>query len=127
MRSDALGIHLRRHQWLAFVVSGAFAGLAGGLFVFSKGSVFPDVLAITRSVDALVMVLLGGIGSSGGPVAGAVVFNLLEDQLSRFEYWRAMLGGIIIALVAVAPGGISGLVGHLAQAYQGRGIPGRRP
>ena len=109
------------------MVSGAFAGLAGGLFVFSKGSVFPDVLAITRSVDALVMVLLGGIGSSGGPVAGAVVFNLLEDQLSRFEYWRAMLGGVIIALVAVAPGGISGLVGHLVQAYQGCGIPGRRP
>lgn len=118
MRCGAIGIDLRHHQWLAFMVSGAFAGLAGGLFVFSKGSVFPDELTIGRSVDALVMVLLGGIQSSAGPLTGALVLNLLEDFLSRFEYWRAMLGAIIILVVVVAPGGLSGAALRLYSRYR---------
>jgi len=127
LRCDAVGIHLRQQQWFAFIFSGAFAGLAGGLFVFSKGSIFPDELAIARSVDALVMGLMGGIGSSAGPVAGAVVFNLLEDWLSRFEYWRAMLGGIIIVLVSVAPAGLSGLIAHMVARFRSAAAPENVP
>ena len=57
----SIGIEVKRQQWLAFAFSGMLAGLAGGLFVFSKGSVFPDEMSIARSFDALIMVLLGGV------------------------------------------------------------------
>ncbi len=113
-RTESIGINLRRHQWAAFVVAGMFAGIAGGVYVFSKGSIFPDEAAIPRSVDALVMVLLGGVQTLSGPVVGAGVFRLLEDEISRLDYWRAILGAIIIAIVVIAPEGIAGFVKKLA-------------
>ena len=113
-RTESIGINLRRHQWAAFVVAGMFAGIAGGVYVFSKGSIFPDEAAIPRSVDALVMVLLGGVQTLSGPVVGAGVFRLLEDEISRLDYWRAILGAIIIAIVVIAPEGIAGFIKKLA-------------
>ena len=71
LRAEAIGIHLDNHQWAAFVIAGGFAGVAGALFVFSKGSIFPDELAIPRSVDGLIMVLMGGLQSLFGPLLGA--------------------------------------------------------
>ena len=63
-----------------------------------------------RSVDGLVMVLLGGMQSITGPVWGAALFTWLEDTVSReVEFWRAALGGLILLLVLALPGGISGL------------------
>src|SRR5690606_40903236 len=58
----------KRVQWITFVLAGVFAGLAGALFVFSKGSAAPEVISISKSVDALVMVLLGGVQTLIGPV-----------------------------------------------------------
>jgi len=73
LRSDAIGLNVAHIQWLAFTLAGAFAGLAGALYAFSKGSISPDVLGVGRSVDALVMVLLGGLQTLAGPlVVGAV-------------------------------------------------------
>ena len=81
----------------AFALAGAFAGLAGGLFAFSKGSISPETLAIPRSVDALVMVLLGGLNALAGPLLGAAAFTWLSDTLARVtEYWRAVLGVAIL-------------------------------
>jgi branched-chain amino acid transport system permease protein len=108
LRTEAIGIDLKHHQWLGFTLSGAVAGLAGAVFAFSKGSVFPDVLAIATSVDGLVMVLLGGIHALLGPILGAGVFVLIEDWVSRLDYWRAIFGGIILFVVLVAPDGIAG-------------------
>ena len=113
-RTESIGIDLRTHQWAAFVTAGVFAGIAGGVYVFSKGSIFPDEAAIPRSVDALVMVLLGGVQTLSGPVVGAGVFRLLEDEISRLDYWRAILGGIIVAIVIIAPEGIAGFVKRMA-------------
>ncbi|MDH4189662.1 MAG: ABC transporter permease, partial [Betaproteobacteria bacterium] len=67
LRADAIGIDVRRNQQAAFVAAGFTAGLAGALYVFSKGSTSPETLAIPRSVDALVMVLLGGVQTLSGP------------------------------------------------------------
>ncbi|MEE4235840.1 MAG: ABC transporter permease [Anderseniella sp.] len=113
-RTESIGIDLRAHQWAAFVTAGVFAGVAGGVYVFSKGSIFPDEAAIPRSVDALVMVLLGGVQTLSGPVVGAGVFRLLEDEISRLDYWRAILGGIIVTIVIIAPEGIAGFIKRIA-------------
>lgn len=107
-RASALGINIRRRNWMAIIIAGTAAGMAGGIFAFSKGSVFPDTLAIPRSVDALVMVLLGGLHAPAGPILGAGAFSLLEDALSRLPYWRALLGAAVLAIALFAPNGIAG-------------------
>ena len=110
LRAEAIGIDTRRVRWLAFVAAGTFAGLAGGVYAFSKGSISPDsTLAVSRSVDALVMVLLGGVQTLTGPVAGAAVFVWLQDVIARnTDYWRAILGAAILAIVLAFPDGIAG-------------------
>ena len=115
LRSDAIGIDVQRVQWAAFTIAGVFAGLAGVLFAFSKGSISPDVMHVGKSVDALVMVLLGGVQTLSGPVVGAATFTWLQDTVSRnTDYWRAMLGGIILILVLLFPQGIAGFARQLA-------------
>ena len=86
LRTESIGINLRVHQWFAFVMAGAFAGLAGAIYVFSKGSVFPDEMAIARSFDFLLMVLLGGIDTISGPIAGSAVFIWLHDKIARVDF-----------------------------------------
>lgn len=109
LRADAIGIDVRRVQWTAFVIAGLFAGLAGALFAFSKGGVAPDALSVTKSVDGLVMVLLGGVQTLAGPVVGAAAFTWLHDTVARnTEYWRALLGTIMLILVPLAPQGLAG-------------------
>jgi branched-chain amino acid transport system permease protein len=111
LRADAIGIDVRRQQWAAFVVAGLFAGVAGALYVFSKGSISPDALAVPRSVDGLVMVLLGGVQTLTGPAWGAALFTWLQDTVSRnVEYWRAVIGLVILALVLAFPQGLAGFL-----------------
>jgi branched-chain amino acid transport system permease protein len=111
LRADAIGIDVRRHQWFAFTIAGIFAGLAGGLHAFAKGSVFPVLLSIPISIDALVMVLLGGIQTVSGPIVGAALFHGLQTEVVRYtEHWRLLLGGIIVLIVLVFPGGIVGTI-----------------
>lgn len=111
LRAEATGIDVRRLQWAAFAVAGAFAGLAGGLHALHKGSVFPNLLAISQSVDALVMVLLGGLQTLSGPIVGAGLYHLLQTEMMRaIEYWRLILGLVIIALVVAFPQGVAGFV-----------------
>jgi len=109
LRADAIGIDVRRTQWMAFAAAGTFAGVAGSLYAFSKGSISPEVLGVPRSVDGLVMVLLGGVQTLTGPAWGAALFTWLEDSLSRdFSYWRAAIGGVVLLLVLAFPRGIAG-------------------
>jgi len=108
LRVDSIGINLRMHQWLTFALAGAFAGLAGGIYVFSKGSIFPDEMAIPRSFDFLLMVFLGGVETLFGPVAGSAAFTWLHDQISRIQFWQLILGSIFIILVVSFPQGIAG-------------------
>src|SRR3954454_12184822 len=81
LRSEAIGIDAKRIQWTAFVIAGTAAGFAGALFAYLKGSVFPDSLGISLSVDALVMVLLGGVETVSGAVVGAIVYKALNIWL----------------------------------------------
>ena len=121
LRSDAIGIDVRHINWVAFVVAGTFAGLAGALYAFSKGSISPETLHVNRSVDGLVMVLLGGLQTLAGPVVGAVTFTWLHDTVARnTEYWRAMLGTIILLLVLLFPQGLAGFGKQQLQRWRER-------
>jgi branched-chain amino acid transport system permease protein len=109
VRAEAIGIDVRAQRWTAFILAGTAAGLAGALFAFSKGSISPETLSVPRSVDGLVMVLLGGIHTLTGPVWGAALFTWLEDAVAReIAYWRAALGAVILLLVLAFPQGIAG-------------------
>jgi branched-chain amino acid transport system permease protein len=109
LRADAIGINGIAVHWAAFVLAGLVCGLAGALFAFSKGSIAPEVISVGRSIDGLVMVLLGGIHSLVGPWVGASVFTWLHDTVAReTDYWRAMLGFTILVLVLLFPQGIAG-------------------
>ena len=122
LRAAAIGVDARLHRWLAFALAGAFAGLAGGLFAFSKGSVFPESLAIMRSVDALVMVLLGGLQTLVGPLVGAFAFIGFEDAVKRIPelagVWRLILGGIVLVLVLAFPAGIAGFLARATERFR---------
>ena len=110
-RAAASGIEAMRVQWLAFCAGGLFAGLAGALNAFHKGSVFPNVTSIAQSLDALVMVLLGGLLTLSGPVVGAAAYHGLAVELTRAtEHWRLLLGAAIVLLVVVFPQGIAGFL-----------------
>jgi branched-chain amino acid transport system permease protein len=110
-RAEAVGINLWAVQWTAFIVAGFFAGLAGAVFVFLKGSVFPVYTETPMSVQPLVMVLLGGVGAPAGPLIGAAAYKLLDTVITRYtDYWQAGLGAILIALVLAFPRGIAGVL-----------------
>ncbi len=113
-RAEALGMPVARLRLAAIALSAAVAGLAGGMFAFAKGAVFPGYAGLGRSVDALVMVLLGGIGAASGPVVGAIAYTGLYDGLQAWlPYWRLVLGCLVLALVMAAPQGIAGLAARM--------------
>lgn len=110
-RAEASGIDAGRALWAAFAAGGLFAGLAGVLNAYQKGSVFPNALAIPQSLDALVMVLLGGLQTLSGPIVGALAYHGLAVELTRgTEHWRLVLGGAIVILVIAFPRGIAGFL-----------------
>ena len=114
LRAEAIGIDVKRVHWLGFAVAGCVCGVAGGLFAFAKGSISPETIHLNRSIDGLVMVLLGGVQTLTGPIVGASVFATLHDTVMRqTEFWRALLGGIILLLVLAFPQGIVGAVDAL--------------
>ena len=83
--------------------------MRSALFAFSKGSISPDSLGVHRSIDGLVMVLLGGVQNLLGPWVGAITYTWLQDWVIRnTAYWRALLGSIMLILVLVFPMGIAG-------------------
>ena len=121
LRAGAIGMDVQRIGWVAFVMAGAFAGLAGALYAFSKGSISPETLHVNRSVDGLVMVLLGGIQTLAGPVVGAVTLTWLHDTVARnTDYWRAMLGAVVLMLVLLFPQGMAGFVKQQIQQWRER-------
>jgi branched-chain amino acid transport system permease protein len=109
LRAAAIGIRVARLQWAAFVIAGTVAGVAGALFAFAKGTISPETLGVGKSVDGLVMVLLGGVQAVSGPWLGGALFTWLQDTVARqTDYWRALLGIVMLVLVLVFPLGVAG-------------------
>ncbi len=108
-RAETIGIARQPMQWAGFALAAAFAGLAGALFAFLKGSVFPDTLGIPLSIDGLVMVLVGGVDTISGGVVGAILFRSLSIwTISHTDYSRLVNGALIVALVLLFPRGLVG-------------------
>ncbi len=119
LRAEAIGIDLRGVQWAAFVLVGALAGLAGAVYAFSKGSISPSAISIAQSTDGLIMVLLGGVETLTGPIVGAAIFTWLRDEVARrTEFWRAVMGGVILVIVLLFPQGLVGGLKALALRWQ---------
>ncbi|MBM3593050.1 MAG: ABC transporter permease [Alphaproteobacteria bacterium] len=119
-RAEAIGIDVRAHRWLGFTIAGAAAGLAGGLYAFSKGSIDPTLLGIPLSVDFLAMILLGGMQTVMGPVLGAAAFHSIKDVFMPLtDHWRFLLGASIIALVLIFPRGLGGAYAALRARLSG--------
>jgi branched-chain amino acid transport system permease protein len=109
-RMRSLGFPTFRYRLTAFVIAGTMCGLSGVLLANQADFVSPAMMYWTRSGDLIVMVVLGGMGSSFGPLLGAVALLVLEEALSGItEYWQIMLGPLLLAVVLFARGGIDGL------------------
>jgi branched-chain amino acid transport system permease protein len=125
LRAEAIGIDGKAVQWTAFVIAGTFAAIAGALFAYLKGSVFPDNLGISLSVDALVMVLLGGVETVSGAIVGAIVYKALSIWLvSQTDLSKLVLGGFIVLIVVVFP---KGIVGTMETIWRRRRVASTKP
>ncbi len=110
-RMAAIGFPLLRYRLTAFVIAGVMCGVAGALLANQELFVAPAIMAWTRSGEILMMVILGGMGTLIGPIAGTVAFLALETVLSDLtEHWQAIMGPILVVVVLFARGGIFGLL-----------------
>ncbi|MBI4240174.1 MAG: branched-chain amino acid ABC transporter permease [Candidatus Rokubacteria bacterium] len=117
LRASYLGYHTAAYKWAAFVVSGLFSGLAGGLYTLLINSAFAFVLDWTQSGNVVMMTLLGG-GTVNffGPVLGAAIFIVSRDLLSAYwESWMLLYGLIFVVVILFIPSGILGLIGGRKQ------------
>ncbi len=111
VRSAMIGISVARHQLLALVIAGFFAGVAGSLFVVVETAVFPDMLFWTLSLEILIMCLLGGWFTFWGPLLGAAIIILLRTYVSGYtNYWALPLGILMMLVIFFLPNGILGFV-----------------
>ena len=120
LRAAASGLPVGWLKYRIFVESAVLAALAGGLFAAHKGAVFPSLAAVATSVDALLVVLLGGVHQLWGAVVGSVVLSYLGAELGReVSYWRGLLGLFIMLIMVAAPTGLLGLFGRIRQTVRG--------
>lgn len=111
VRALASGLPVAKIKYSVFVLSAALAGLAGGLFAAHKGAVFPSVASVATSLDALLVVLLGGVHQLWGVAAGSAVLVWAGAELGRgFDYWRGALGLFVMVIMVVSPSGVMGLL-----------------
>ena len=114
-RAEFVGIQIRRYRFVAFLVSGAFTGLAGALWVPLNGLTTPDILYWPFSGEIVFMSVLGGFRTFAGPIVGAVIFNYLETYaVGHTVYWQMVLGIVLVVLVLALPAGIVGTVRRFA-------------
>jgi branched-chain amino acid transport system permease protein len=112
MRSLGYGVYL--HMFIGFVVSGLFAGIAGGLYAFFNSFVSPSTVALTQSVQGLLMAITGGIGTLLGSFIGSAAVITLENVVSSYtERWQTVLGVTFILVMLLAPEGLLGKLGTL--------------
>jgi branched-chain amino acid transport system permease protein len=113
-RAEFVGVQVWHYRWVAFLISGAFTGLAGALWVPLNGLTTPDILHWTFSGEMVFFTVLGGFQTFLGPVVGAIVFNYLKTFAVGYTvYWQMLLGVVLVVLVLALPAGIVGTANRL--------------
>ncbi len=116
LRMKILGYNTWLHKYIAFIIAGAIGGLSGVLGAFTNGLVSPDTVVLTTSVDALLMVVLGGAGTLvGGAIGSAIVFGLREYLSTLVPWWQYVLGGVYVLTILYLPMGLMGIPARLRQ------------
>ena len=115
-RAEFVGVQVSQYRWIAFVISGAFTGLAGALWVPLNGLTTPDILYWPFSGRIVFFTVLGGFRTFVGPIVGAIAYNYLETYAVGFTvYWQLVLGIVLVLLVLTMP---TGLVGTAIQIFE---------
>ena len=110
-RIESIGINVRRYQWMAFILSGIFAGLAGSLFVTLNWTVAPTDIGWVKGGEPLVMTIVGGQYVFGGPIIGAAILTFFQFFVGQLTLYWALVIGIMLALVVrFLPGGVGGYI-----------------
>lgn len=110
LRAEFIGVNVRRIRLLAFVISGAFSGVAGALFALFNRSVFPEFAWWTMSAEVVIMTILGGTYSFFGPAVGAAAIIVLDRIINEYtQYWPTVLGLILLVVLFAFPDGLAGL------------------
>ncbi len=118
-RCEAVGVNVRQQQLVGQVIAAFFAGIAGTMFVTVEGSVFPDLMFWTLSLEILIMCLLGGWFIFMGPALGAAIIIALRTFVGIYtEYWTLILGAVLMLLIFFLPEGVLGL--FLKKAVSGK-------
>ena len=111
VRSAMIGVNVKRHQLLALIIAGFFAGVAGTLFVVVDNTVFPDMMFWTLSMEVVIMCLLGGWLTFMGPMLGAAMIVLIRTFVSTYTvYWALVLGIIFMLVIFFLPNGVLGWI-----------------
>jgi len=114
LRMRILGYNTWLHKYLAFIIAGAFGGLAGVLWAHAHGLVSPEDVILATSVDALLMVVLGGSGTLVGGAIGAGIVVFLREYLSTLvPWWQYVLGGVYVVTILYLPGGLMSIPEHV--------------
>ncbi len=112
-RARFLGYNVRRYKMAACIISALLAGVAGLLYPVRSAFATPDLMVWTLSGEAIVMVMLGGVGTLVGPILGGAFFTILVEKVSSvWEYYFIAIGLILAAVVLFMPKGLFGLFGH---------------
>jgi len=111
-RADFIGVPVDRYRLYAFVIVGAFSGLAGALIMVNERSVYPDLAHWTQSTQVLLMSLLGGVYTFFGPIVGAFLLRTMDADITQNypEIWQLFLGGVLVLILSGLPGGIVGFI-----------------
>lgn len=118
LRMQILGYNTWLHKYIAFIIAGGFGGLAGVLWAHTNGHVSPETVVLTTSVDALLMVVLGGAGTLvGASIGTAIVFGLREYLSTLVPWWQYALGGVYVLTILYLPMGLMGIPARLRQRF----------
>jgi branched-chain amino acid transport system permease protein len=113
-RMRALGYHVPMHLFIAFTLSGFFAGIAGALYALFNNFVSPSTVALSQSVEGLLMAIIGGVGTLFGAFIGSIAIIGLENLVSQYtERWQTVLGLMFILTMIFAPEGVLGRIRDL--------------
>jgi branched-chain amino acid transport system permease protein len=117
-----VGVEIFRMRLAAFVISAVYGGIGGTILAVTTGLADPELAYWTHSGNLVFMAVLGGSGTFAGPAIGALVFVVLQDfVMAVTQYWRFVMGSVLVLLVIFMPQGLAGTIGYLVARRDGEG------